>query len=335
MPSAASQVEVQAPPGLEALQQLPQHADSAKYEQELKEKLFNEVTAAVKDHIEKKTDAAVESLWLKGQKAMQYMQQQHAAQTEELQRQLAACAESYQTLQHENQILRSGLEALMKHLTTLFGTPPHAPPVPQTPVAEGSPFFPQVNPAAQAAAAGANDSEGDSTTSSSQSTMTPQAENQLAAPSRSIPTEAASLALQAASASSEGGTGAEPLPDPVSREDPASAQPATTFQLTLRRADTVPVGLDVQGEENFLLVERVRPGGAVEAWNRQCPGDVREIREGDRIIAINGSQDPEQMRAECLTKHLLKITVVRPPSSFALRAAHLRADADEFVPQVS
>ena len=37
----------------------------------------------------------------------------------------------------------------------------------------------------------------------------------------------------------------------------------------------------VPGEDG-LLVERVLPGGAVEAWNRQCPGDFREIRPGDR-----------------------------------------------------
>ena len=34
------------------------------------------------------------------------------------------------------------------------------------------------------------------------------------------------------------------------------------------------------GEEG-LLVEKILPGGAIEAWNKQCPGEVREIRPGD------------------------------------------------------
>jgi len=314
--------------------------DSAKYEKELKEKLFHEVTAAVKEHIEKKTDSAVEGLWAKGQKAMQYMQQQHLAQTEELQSQLVACAESYKALEKENAVLRSGLEALMQHLTALFGAPPHAP----SPSGR-SPFFPQVPPQAQAAATStaADSEEADSTTSSRSTSVAQEAEQLESAPapetprtrtSISTPAEAASSALQAAPASSEGGTGAEPLPALSSEDASQPAPTGTTFTLTLRRADTVPVGLDVQGEDSCLLVERVRPGGAVEAWNRQCPGDVREIREGDRIVMINGSQDPEEMRGQCLTKHLLKITVVRVTPTLVQRAAHLRADADEFVPQV-
>lgn len=101
--------------------------------------------------------------------------------------------------------------------------------------------------------------------------------------------------------------------------------------MTLRRADNVPVGLDVQGEDNSLLVERVRAGGAVEAWNRQCPGALREIKPGDRIIMINDVEDPEGMRQECLTKHLLKLTVVRGSGNVQTKA-NLRADADEFVP---
>eukprot|EP00438_Fugacium_kawagutii_P012557 Skav207354 [mRNA] locus=scaffold426:170746:173934:- [translate_table: standard] len=76
---------------------------------------------------------------------------------------------------------------------------------------------------------------------------------------------------------------------------------ATTFQLMLRRADNVPVGLHVQGwaggvavdcppctrqlmsGEDGLLVEKILPGGAIEAWNKQCPGEIREIRPGDSI----------------------------------------------------
>lgn len=33
--------------------------------------------------------------------------------------------------------------------------------------------------------------------------------------------------------------------------------------------------------EDGLLVEKILPGGAIEAWNKQCPGEIREIRPGD------------------------------------------------------
>lgn len=117
----------------------------------------------------------------------------------------------------------------------------------------------------------------------------------------------------------------------------------------------MPLGLDVIGEPNveWLLVEGIRLGGAVEAWNRQCHGDAREIRTGDRIIMINGAKDADSMRDECVKKHLLKMTVVRgapaavaappAPTSAAVSAAAasgnavssmgLRAAAHEFVPQ--
>jgi hypothetical protein len=106
----------------------------------------------------------------------------------------------------------------------------------------------------------------------------------------------------------------------------------------------VPLGLDVIGETNaeWLLVEGIRLGGAVEAWNRQCHGDAREIRRGDRIIMINGAEAAESMRQECLNKHLLRMTVLRgvPQSrdqadaSLGGVSAGLRAEAEEFIPQV-
>jgi hypothetical protein len=119
-----------------------------------------------------------------------------------------------------------------------------------------------------------------------------------------------------------------------------------TFSLTLRRADNVPLGLEVAGDSgsDYLVVEAVRIGGAVEAWNRQCHGDAREIRRGDRIVTINDAKDADAMREECKRKHLLKMSVVRGPieqrdssrsaaSATATAQGGLRAEAHEFVPQ--
>lgn len=114
-----------------------------------------------------------------------------------------------------------------------------------------------------------------------------------------------------------------------------------TFALTLRRADGVPLGLDVHGDAGspYLSIGAIKPGGAVEAWNRQCAGDAREIRVKDRIVMVNGKEEADAMRAECMQKSLLKMTIVRSVGGnaddglAATPTAHgLRADANEFVP---
>jgi len=437
MPANASQVEVQAPPGLENVSgcQLPNqmmpmssgfasgagsHMPAAEQEparqgvhsheiseEELKQELVREVTDAVREHIDWKTTAAVDSLWQRGQRAMQHLQTQQTSQTEQLRGQLAACAESYRNLERENAALRSGLEALMKHLTLIFGAPPHVqpqsphlPPQPQSPYsqAQASPQAAGYMPEPPAVAPPPQPRSLVATPRATEDFHTPAASPQqhvvgveeLLAGSRPatpqlphVPgfpavaaaapaTPAASAALvppadaAADVAASSGGTGSEPTLPPA----PPTLQPAATeaaapavgaaasgsepqapsFTLTLRRADNVPLGLELlrgDPDATFLTVEAVLPGGAIEAWNRQCAGDMREIRAGDRIIMINGAEDADSMREECRTKHLLRMTVLRgtgpaaeqrpasaPQPAPELTASGLRADADEFVPQV-
>eukprot|EP00930_Biecheleria_cincta_P046956 TRINITY_DN3247_c0_g1_i1.p1 TRINITY_DN3247_c0_g1~~TRINITY_DN3247_c0_g1_i1.p1 ORF type:complete len:411 (-),score=95.47 TRINITY_DN3247_c0_g1_i1:81-1313(-) len=406
MPSAASQVEVQAPPGLEKMGPDPSGgasssaaSDKQPAEQEMKEELIRQVTAAVKEDVEKKTAAAVENLWQKGQKAIQYMQVQHQAKTEQLQGQLAACAESYRNLERENAMLRGSLEAVMKHLTVLYGAPPLMPQSPHdgphgasiaaaaahAAAAGNSPFFPpppatappqapgllqdlgsdaaqrcETAPHPQAVASSSSSSVQTSAEASAEkdssdarvkedkeedddeeqlvSAPEPTTPRESRSQSPTLPTgDAQSSTDVTQEAATPAGTGFEPaiVARPVLGGQAAAAptDTATTpqFSMTLRRADNVPVGLDVKGEDTCLLVERVRAGGAVEAWNRQCPGALREIKPGDRIIMINDVEDPEGMRQECLTKHLLRMTVVRGTGIVQPRA-NLRADADEFVP---
>jgi len=133
------------------------------------------------------------------------------------------------------------------------------------------------------------------------------------------------------------------MPSPrlgLSTPQPAASSSSSTFKITLRRADGVPLGLDVRGDsgEPFLEVQAVKPGGAVEALNRQFAGDFREIRPGDRIIAINGAEEADAMLQQCMQKYLLKMTVSRsaatePGTPQSAGARSMRAEADEFVPQ--
>lgn len=263
----------------------------------------------------------------------------------------------------------------MKHLTLVLGAPPHAAgmppgmppgiPPPCTPGAAGVtqsvPAPSQANAEPNVASSTRTLKRAESNTSDGGVFLTPfgtpvpgapsAAEEfaaELAAPGLAAPGLAAPAGLSAGP-SSFGGTGSEPLsPNPASAAAASSAAAALmvpSFSLTLRRADNVPLGLDVAGDPNSdaLLVEGIRLGGAVEAWNRQCHGDSREIRRGDRIIMINGAKDADSMKDECLNKHLLRMSVVRAesrttPTTAALAAAAasgsggLRAEAHEFVP---
>jgi len=125
------------------------------------------------------------------------------------------------------------------------------------------------------------------------------------------------------------------FPPPVRAVQKQSQASVPTFSLILRRADNVPLGLDVRGDDNetCLLVESVLPNGAVEAWNKQCPDNARIIKAGDRIIKINDAEDSDAMREQCINKYLLRLTVVRGQTT-SQHMGSLRADADEFVPRV-
>mmetsp|Transcript_59868 Transcript_59868/g.142999 ORF Transcript_59868/g.142999 Transcript_59868/m.142999 type:complete len:284 (-) Transcript_59868:176-1027(-) len=281
-----SQATVQAPPGLEGQSHQALDIDVVK---ELRESIVKEVTERVTEtcmrHLESTTQATVDALYKRGQKAVTYMQQQQSLNTEQLQSEIQRCAESCRRLEGENAVLRANLEALMRHLTVLFGAPPLRPSAPST----SEPAVTQALDELETASVPVHrDPDTD---------------------------EVADVAAGSGESGSPASTQAE-----TPSETPGASE---VFTLTLRRADTVPVGLHVTGEDG-LLVERVLPGGAVEAWNRQCPG-VREIRVGDRIVSINGQDDAEAMRTECLSKYLLRMTVQR--------GSGLRAEADEFVPQ--
>jgi len=110
------------------------------------------------------------------------------------------------------------------------------------------------------------------------------------------------------------------------------------FVLTLRRDEAVPLGLEWK-DDGCLVVAAVSPGSTVEAWNRQCAGDARVIRSGDRIVDVNGATEADAMRLECSQKLLLKMTIERGEIDCAAPTGEgpcvMRADAQEFVPGVS
>jgi hypothetical protein len=88
------------------------------------------------------------------------------------------------------------------------------------------------------------------------------------------------------------------------------------FGFTLRLAGGVRPGLqlDRSCDDSSLVVQAVLPGGAVEAWNKQCAGgpkDAKVVRPGDLIISVNGRSGAQGILEECKEKELLKFVVVR------------------------
>jgi len=140
------------------------------------------------------------------------------------------------------------------------------------------------------------------------------------------------------------------------------------FSLSLRLADGAELGLqllpagDSAAGTGTLHIERVVPGGAAEAWNRQCGSSgaaEKVLLPNDRIVRVNDVGDDSQaMLRECECKRLLRFQVVRvgggsaalcsspapsavpatsSPSpatepSFPSSPSKLRADASEWVP---
>jgi len=346
-------------PGL----QLPQ-------EQALKEDLVQEVAEMVHARVEQSTLTAIEGMWKRGQKAMLSMQQQHLAQTQQLQGQLEAFQEAQKQLENENLYLRQSLEGLLKNLSANFGTPPYAgtPPPGSPQLLTPPPGTASANAAVAAATAAAQAAVNAAQAQvqaqlQSQATATAQrpsvatATDALSPPKLERPTSrvlqrnSSAPCKSQAKACAKLSTVTEETDGPegqVETTTTSSTPEEHTFHLTLRRADNVMLGLDVQGDDTdtYLLVVGVRPGGAVEAWNRQCGFDSRAIRPADRITAINDAEDADTMRNQCVTKHLLKMTVRRkktansilPHGAHADIAAYpaswtgFSADADEFVP---
>mmetsp|Transcript_107592 Transcript_107592/g.335491 ORF Transcript_107592/g.335491 Transcript_107592/m.335491 type:complete len:394 (-) Transcript_107592:94-1275(-) len=118
---------------------------------------------------------------------------------------------------------------------------------------------------------------------------------------------------------------------------------AFVFGLTLRLADGAELGLTTSqaGRDRHLRIEGVLPGGAAEAWNRQCGSSgaaEKVLLPGDKIVSVNDvAADPQAMLVECGSRRLLRFQIVRtgcsaPPSPREAVAARVDAQASGAVP---
>jgi len=101
---------------------------------------------------------------------------------------------------------------------------------------------------------------------------------------------------------------------------------AFVFGFTIRVAGGTDLGLStsvpldtVSGKPVlYLRIDNVLPGGAVEAWNRQCGSSgapEKVLLAGDKIIRVNHTEDTRGMLAEFETRRLLRMLIVRTPST--------------------
>jgi hypothetical protein len=344
--------------GAEATEQRAPHQSDFK-ETDFKESLIKDITEAVRNHVERKTTAAVDTLWQKGQRAQQQLQQQQLTQMSQLQDQLEACAKGHHQLERENALLRGSLETLMMHLSMTFGAMPQAPAA-ATQLRNGlgplslSPFLSQCGGGTGGHSniripnAGVSDGKKDGAATATTSTSAVPAAAAVAKPEvetcgGDVTSGGDDSEQQQREKASDEVTSSASAKDELEQQATSSPNSMSErFTITLRRADAVPLGLNLMSySESCLTVEAIRPGGAVDAWNRQCHGDMRQIKPGDSIVAINNVEGNQAMKTECLNKHLLKLVLVRaiaspstaPPAAAAAVARSLRADADEFVPK--
>jgi len=107
---------------------------------------------------------------------------------------------------------------------------------------------------------------------------------------------------------------------------------AFIFGFTIRVAGGTELGLatsvptdPVSGKDAlYLRIDTVLPGGAVDAWNRQCGSSgapEKVLLAGDKVIRVNTTGDAEAMRREFATSRLLRMVIVRTPSSAQERSA--------------
>eukprot|EP00930_Biecheleria_cincta_P031932 TRINITY_DN22146_c0_g1_i1.p1 TRINITY_DN22146_c0_g1~~TRINITY_DN22146_c0_g1_i1.p1 ORF type:complete len:469 (-),score=73.10 TRINITY_DN22146_c0_g1_i1:109-1515(-) len=124
---------------------------------------------------------------------------------------------------------------------------------------------------------------------------------------------AAAQAAAAAGSKSQSIKPAEPTA-PLKASQPG--EQAHCFNFTIRKADSTEMGLSVSHRNGQppVVVNAVRPGGAVESWNKLCVGDraSRAVKEGDHLLSVNGVTDVPGILEEMRSKWLVRLEIWRP-----------------------
>jgi len=74
------------------------------------------------------------------------------------------------------------------------------------------------------------------------------------------------------------------------------------------------LGTKLTEDGRALCVTDVKPGGAIDSWNRQCvggPSAGKAVNPGDKVVAVNGVTEPQAMLQELHERRMLGLAVVR------------------------
>merc|ERR1712136_215798 len=239
-----------------------------------------------------------DTLWTKGEKSLQRLQQQHTETVSRLECKLSACQDAQRQLEVENATIRDRLETLCAHLVKLLG---------HTDFADLQALFAEVAAVQPGVTRTVPSCPGPGLATSAEladtgSFHTPTNRGLVGNFDKVV---GSPIKSPSGDMTVKRGSYVTSVPKMGAIEE------VPVFSLTLRRVESVPLGLEWRDDEGTLTVEAVTPGSTVDAWNRQCSGETREIRAGDRLVTVNGSSEVQAMRLECRQKLLLKLTVER------------------------
>jgi hypothetical protein len=311
---------------------------------------YDELRRAVLQEVDARMAEKVDALWKKGQQTVKAFQQKQSAKTQVLLEELSACRVKQESMEEEHAKLKAICQNLAQRfhqlqLETMGQSPEEAAAVvsalaainadtdsadPRTPPQDRSDFmagFTSIESGVDSTPAAMPASLRDvppfpfpahTTSDTGYPVASPVATLKLA---DALESEAPKAPLSLAST-------LPGLKSPVPSQPKSTGSPNSdssvvkgdknnlTFSFTLRKADGASLGLDVSHNNSTkdLHVCNVLPGGAVDAWNRQCANGQpeRAVLKGDRIVSVNNvSGCGKKMLEECKNNQLLRLTLIR------------------------
>eukprot|EP00746_Dinoflagellata_sp_MGD_P035118 gnl/MRDRNA2_/MRDRNA2_183937_c0_seq1.p1 gnl/MRDRNA2_/MRDRNA2_183937_c0~~gnl/MRDRNA2_/MRDRNA2_183937_c0_seq1.p1 ORF type:complete len:458 (+),score=121.20 gnl/MRDRNA2_/MRDRNA2_183937_c0_seq1:86-1375(+) len=309
---------------------------------------YDELRRAVLQEVDARMAEKVDALWKKGQQTVKAFQQKQSAKTQALLEELSACRVKQESMEEEHTKLKVIYQQLAQRfhqlqLETMAQNPEEAAAVatamaavmqadtdnadPRTPPQDRADFLASYTSGMEVDGTSAPMSASlrdvppfpfpPHTSDTGYPVASPVATLKLADALESEAAPKAPLSLASTLPGLKSPTPSQPKSTGSPNSDGSVKDKNNiTFSFTLRKADGASLGLDVSHNNSTkdLHVCNVLPGGAVDAWNRQCANGQpeRAVLKGDRIVSVNSvSGCGKSMLEECKNNQLLKLTLVR------------------------
>jgi len=290
---------------------------------------IQEISKLVAAQVEAKLSELERTMWQRGQVAFTQARKESQEQVEQLQLSLATCMERQEGLAVEHGTLRNSLSDVASKIDSMYSE------------VRGLQTFANVH--------GDYNYNSWNSQSSAPSVGTPskQPPMQLLSLAEALdngpatPPPKVSLTLSEVLQAESLGTVTPLTPAPSVMRQGTTTKTFDFVKCVIRKDDSKDLGLDVKSDGATLLVEKIDPEGVVAAYNTQqqssslkksANNDEGEIKEGDRIIEVNGVRgDAMTMLEACRSNDVLRMTLSRvseavSPSSSTKMARRVLAD---------